>query len=294
MPNERSDIKAVPPVNAVDAAKLDALTREVQHAHDHPEHPPVDGGYRGNGPCDCDETVGFDHTSTPPCAHCRRCGHSWPLVRPEPGSFAAEALAGVSAASTVGRDTARELGAYVERRAASALPTDSAERKSIPLCAGAIDYFPDMFYDAVESLNLGLDEEWSTDDNAILQYLANREYADLFGACLDALQDELVGPPTQCRSKNAAVRWSAALVEIARVSVYGNEKHNPGQPLHHARGKSMDHADCIARHTWDRAAGVLFDGPMRHSACRAWRAGALGQEAAEAEGAPLARGARLP
>lgn len=85
--------------------------------------------------------------------------------------------------------------------------------------------------------------------------------------------------------------FPAALAEVARVSKYGNDKHNPGEPLHHARGKSMDHADCIGRHLVERGG---FDGPMRHSACLAWRALALLQEELEAEGAPLARGAWLP
>ena len=39
-----------------------------------------------------------------------------------------------------------------------------------------------------------------------------------------------------------------ALIEVARVSKLGNDKHNPGQPLHWSFGKSTDHGDCIARH----------------------------------------------
>lgn len=39
-----------------------------------------------------------------------------------------------------------------------------------------------------------------------------------------------------------------ALAAVARVSWKGNEKHNPGEPLHWARGKSMDQEDCIIRH----------------------------------------------
>src|SRR4051794_30652788 len=33
-----------------------------------------------------------------------------------------------------------------------------------------------------------------------------------------------------------------ACAEVAKVSFLGNAKHNPGEPMHHARGKSMDHA----------------------------------------------------
>lgn len=39
-----------------------------------------------------------------------------------------------------------------------------------------------------------------------------------------------------------------ALMAVARVSKAGNDKHNPGQPLHWSRGKSNDHMDCAARH----------------------------------------------
>ena len=87
--------------------------------------------------------------------------------------------------------------------------------------------------------------------------------------------------------------FPAALAEVAKVSRVGNDKHNPGQPLHHARGKSTGHADCIARHLIDRGA-IDPDTGMRHSAELAWRALALLQQELEDAGAPLARGARSP
>ena len=40
-----------------------------------------------------------------------------------------------------------------------------------------------------------------------------------------------------------------ALAAIARLSKAGNDKHNPGEPLHWARGKSTDHHDCVIRHS---------------------------------------------
>lgn len=61
-----------------------------------------------------------------------------------------------------------------------------------------------------------------------------------------------------------------ALAAIARVSYVGNQQHNPGQPMHWAREKSTDHADCIARHLIER--GTMDDDGMRHSAKLAWRA----------------------
>jgi len=62
-----------------------------------------------------------------------------------------------------------------------------------------------------------------------------------------------------------------ALMAVARVSKAGNDKHNPGQPLHWSRGKSNDHLDCAARHLLtpyevDPEIGEL------HIALVAWRA----------------------
>jgi hypothetical protein len=64
-----------------------------------------------------------------------------------------------------------------------------------------------------------------------------------------------------------------ALCAVAELSRIGNEQHNPGQPLHWAKEKSTDHADCIIRHLADR--GHLDADGVRHSAKVAWRALAL-------------------
>jgi hypothetical protein len=90
-----------------------------------------------------------------------------------------------------------------------------------------------------------------------------------------------------------------ALWAVAELSFYGNEKHNPGEPVHDARGKSQDDADCLMRHftqrgTWDTYA--LPGGRtvrIRHSAAVAWRALRILQKECEADGAPLPRGARV-
>lgn len=84
--------------------------------------------------------------------------------------------------------------------------------------------------------------------------------------------------------------FPAALAEIARVSKAGNDQHNPGEPLHWARGKSMDQADCVIRHFFER--GTIDTDGLRHSAKMAWRALALLQIELEEAGAPLARGAK--
>lgn len=84
--------------------------------------------------------------------------------------------------------------------------------------------------------------------------------------------------------------FTQALVEVAKVSYAGNEQHNPGQPLHWARTKSTDQADTMLRHFLERGS-VDVDG-MRHSAKMCWRALAILQLELEAEGAPIARGAK--
>lgn len=61
-----------------------------------------------------------------------------------------------------------------------------------------------------------------------------------------------------------------AIAAVANVSFVGNQQHNPGQPMHWARGKSADHADCIARHLIER--GKIDDDGLRHTAKAAWRA----------------------
>lgn len=120
---------------------------------------------------------------------------------------------------------------------ATTLPTDSEERKGIPLLSGCVNYFP------------------------------------------------------------------AALAGVARWSKIGNDKHNPGEPLHHARGKSMDHGDCILRHTMDlgdmMARKAIFTEEQKRAIldevdARSWRALADAQRIHEMFGAPLAPAARLP
>jgi dATP/dGTP diphosphohydrolase len=71
-----------------------------------------------------------------------------------------------------------------------------------------------------------------------------------------------------------------AMAAIARLSKRGNDKHNLGEPLHWAREKSTDHADCIARHLIERGTVEQESGEL-HEACLAWRALALLQLAEE-------------
>lgn len=85
--------------------------------------------------------------------------------------------------------------------------------------------------------------------------------------------------------------FPSALIEVAKVSKAGNDQHNPGEPLHWARGKSMQQDDTMLRHFLERGTIDPVDG-LRHSAKLAWRALAALQLEMEALGAPVARGAK--
>lgn len=84
--------------------------------------------------------------------------------------------------------------------------------------------------------------------------------------------------------------FPAAVAEVSRLSKAGNDKHNPGEPLHWSRDKSSDHADCLMRHLLEH--GTPDDDGFSHTVKVAWRAMALLQEELEAQGAPVAPGAR--
>lgn len=71
-----------------------------------------------------------------------------------------------------------------------------------------------------------------------------------------------------------------AVLACARLSVLGNEKHNPGEPLHWSKDKSNDHADCVVRHTMERGKvdySYGADKPVLHSVAALWRAAANAQ-----------------
>lgn len=84
--------------------------------------------------------------------------------------------------------------------------------------------------------------------------------------------------------------FTAALIEVAKVSFAGNQQHNPGEPLHWSQDKSTDHFDTLMRHLAER--GTRDTDGQRHSAKVAWRALAMLQMEVQNEGYPKARGAR--
>lgn len=96
--------------------------------------------------------------------------------------------------------------------------------------------------------------------------------------------------------------FPAALAGVAKTSKLGNDKHNPGEEMHHARSKSLDHGDCILRHLVDvedlRAAlnsvtsAVTQQDVLNEVNQMVWRALAFSQEIHERYGAPMAPGAK--
>lgn len=96
--------------------------------------------------------------------------------------------------------------------------------------------------------------------------------------------------------------FPAALAGISRTSKLGNDKHNPGEEMHHARNKSQDHGDCILRHLMDvedllaslkRGENVSQEDILNEVNQMAWRSLAFAQALHEKFGAPLAPGAKV-
>lgn len=97
--------------------------------------------------------------------------------------------------------------------------------------------------------------------------------------------------------------FPAAIAGAANTSKLGNDKHNPGEALHHARGKSMDHGDCIVRHLMDTEdlisahakadKGASAETILLEVNQMVWRALAYSQELHEQFGAPLAPSAKI-
>jgi hypothetical protein len=98
----------------------------------------------------------------------------------------------------------------------------------------------------------------------------------------------------------------AAAVKFAEHAKAGNDKHNKGEPLHHARWKSTDHEECLIRHLVDiqdykahLARGTLpseeaIKALISEATAEFWRSGVFLQELCEKyEGAPLAPAARV-
>lgn len=90
--------------------------------------------------------------------------------------------------------------------------------------------------------------------------------------------------------------FADALMLVAWISRVGNEKHNPGQPLHWAKEKSADEPDAEVRHMLDffrkmpPDPGLEALAHLGHLASKAWRANADLQRACDAARAAFERG----
>lgn len=112
---------------------------------------------------------------------------------------------------------------------------------------------------------------------------------------------EMVLPSDSEERKNTPIfsgclnYFPLAIAAVARLSKRGNDKHNPGEPLHWAREKSTDQPDCIGRHLLDVYTRDPVSGEYEDAAALAWRALALLQILEEERlGKPPSRGSVVP
>lgn len=61
-----------------------------------------------------------------------------------------------------------------------------------------------------------------------------------------------------------------AIAAVASVSEAGNKQHNPGEPLHWARGKSMNQFDTALRHMIDHRTGGGFSATLKLTENNGW------------------------
>ena len=147
---------------------------------------------------------------------------------------------------------------------------------------GDEDTITEMLEMSVRLRNFG-----GTHAKSNLEVVEEFKPAALMGAGLTS--EPMILPSDPAVRKNLPITtgvldyFPLALAEVAKVSKAGNDQHNPGQPLHWDKTKSLDHADTIPRHLIDR--GRLDTDGMRHSAKLAWRALALLQTELEQEAA---------
>lgn len=135
-------------------------------------------------------------------------------------------------------------------------------------------------------VHTGYESKWAPEgaDRLHMHDLSSNYDPDRWLALVEAVEPVKVAGasfPTdrQARKEMPVARgvldyFPLALLEVAKVSFKANQQHNPGEPMHWARGKSTDHADCIARHLMERGTVDKDDG-LRHAAKLAWRALAL-------------------
>ncbi len=179
------------------------------------------------------------------------------------------------------------------------LPSDSTERKSYPVISGFVDYFPDALQAAAESGSFVRAGKPSDETDYLISTLIERtgveDLACAWVSCLALLEIALGGnPQTRELDSTAAVLdlFPRAVAAVSRLSWFGNQKHNPGKPLHWSRDKSNDHPDTFGRH-WLTRHEIDPSSGMIHMVSCAWRLGAWLQVEVERErGLPISRGSR--
>ena len=150
--------------------------------------------------------------------------------------------------------------------------------------------------------------------NGFFRFENKSDIGGLFGYRLELVEEfpntKLLTLPTDSETRKDVPVFSgcikyfpAAIAGVAKISKAGNDKHNPGQELHHDRSKSLDHKDCILRHLMDTEdlIAALERGQIESTEqilsevnALAWRALAYSQSLHEKyAGAPLAPGAKL-
>lgn len=81
-----------------------------------------------------------------------------------------------------------------------------------------------------------------------------------------------------------------AFLAVVDVAIKGNDQHNPGEPMHWARGKSMDQMNTAMRHMWDHTRGAPKDTDGAYHLAKAiWRLSAELQLVIEAEHEQLSK-----
>jgi hypothetical protein len=175
-------------------------------------------------------------------------------------------------------------------------PNDAAQRSERQ--TGGTNCISSCTTQAEAAVNkvMGLDEkrareEWARfHGDAVRVRGENRDVDEFFD---DNRKMGIGGAPTRCsilptspadRKKYPVASgvldyFPDAIAAISNLSWVGNNQHNPGQPLHWARGKSTDESDTMLRHFLQR--GTVDSDGVRHSVKMAWRALALLQKELE-------------
>jgi hypothetical protein len=165
----------------------------------------------------------------------------------------------------------------------------SLTRTAVQYSKSQADGFADDDERLVEALNaLGFEEIADKAAHALNQTVA--PWWNPTTQRTTALPDDAEARNAYPMAEGLLYYFPNALAEVSKISRFGNEQHNPGEPMHWARGKSTDHANKIIRHLVD--AGKKDSNGNRHSAFVAWRALALLQEELErANNLPLPKNA---